>query len=72
MQQSISVPEISCEHCKTTIEGALRSLEGVSRATVEVEAKKVEVVFDPGLVSSEQLIAAIEDAGYEVPVAEVR
>ena len=32
-----SVPDISCENCKSAIEGVLRALPGVRVATVDVE-----------------------------------
>lgn len=67
MRLTISVPEISCGHCKSSIEGALKPLGGVAEATVEIDAKTVAVEYDPGVVSRDQIVAAIEDVGYEVP-----
>jgi copper chaperone len=57
------VPDISCGHCKSAIEGELGKLEGVSGAVVDVEAKTVTV---DGLVAEEAITKAISDAGYEV------
>jgi copper chaperone len=57
------VPDISCGHCKSAIEGELGKLEGVSVAVVDVEAKTVTV---DGLVAEEAVTKAIADAGYEV------
>lgn len=57
-----SVPEISCGHCKETIEGALSGVDGVASAVVDVEAKTVTV--DGGDV--ETVIGAIEDVGFDV------
>ena len=65
--ETISVPEIHCEHCQTSIEGALRPLEGVRDATVDIEQRTVEVTYDESVVGRGQLVAAIEDQGYEVP-----
>jgi copper chaperone len=67
LRQTFTVPEISCEHCKSTIEGALKPLTGVAEAVVEIEAKRVGVQYDPEVVTKGQLVAAIEDAGYDVP-----
>ena len=36
---TISVPEIHCDHCRTSSEGALTSLPGVRAARVDVAAK---------------------------------
>ena len=65
--RTISVPEIHCDHCKTSIEGALTSLPGVGTARVDVEAKDVTVEFDEGRVDRARIVAAIEEQGYEVP-----
>lgn len=65
--ETIGVPEIHCDHCKRSIEGALNPLEGVSEATVNVPAKQVTVAYDADVVSRDALIRAIEDQGYEVP-----
>ncbi len=64
---TISVPEIHCGHCKASIEGALQPLEGVTSANVDVDATSVTVTFDESAVSRDQIVAAIEDQGYEVP-----
>jgi copper chaperone len=63
---TLSVPEIHCNHCKMSIEGAVGGLDGVSAATVDVDARTVAVAYaDPATL--DQIVAAIEDQGYEVP-----
>ena len=64
MQETFSVPDVSCGHCKSAIEGALSPLEGVSDATVDVDAKVVSVSYDDATISRERLIAELEEAGY--------
>lgn len=61
----ISVPEVHCGHCVSSIEGALQPMDGVDDATVSLEATNVTVQHDD-TVSVEQLEAAIEEQGYEV------
>src|SRR4030095_14291222 len=46
---TISVPEIHCDHCKHSIEGALAALPGVASARVDVEARAVTVGLDETL-----------------------
>ncbi len=64
---TISVPEIHCDHCRHSIEGALTSLPGVRTARVDVEAKDVTVEFDEDGVDQARIVAAIVEQGYEVP-----
>ena len=59
---TLSVPEISCGHCKETIEGALAGVAGVDAAVVDVGAKTVTVTGG----ERGDVVAAIEDAGFDV------
>lgn len=65
--ETISVPEIHCDHCKTSIEGALDPLDGVEQAIVDIPGRSVAVTYDDDRIGREQLIDAIEEQGYEVP-----
>ena len=65
--ETISVPEIHCDHCKMSIEGALAPLGGVTEATVDIPAREVTVTYDADLTTRDDLVKAIEDQGYEVP-----
>jgi copper chaperone len=63
---TLSVPDISCAHCKTSIEGAVSPLAGVDSAEVEIDARTVEVKYDESAVELDAIIAAIDEQGYEV------
>ena len=67
MTETISVPEIHCDHCKTSIEGALVSIGGVEGDTVDIASRTVTVAYDDASVDRSELVAAIEEQGYEVP-----
>ena len=62
---TLSVPDISCGHCKSSIEGAVGALEGVSTVEVSIDAKSVDIEFGSP-TDLESIITAIEDQGYEV------
>jgi copper chaperone len=64
---TLTVPDISCGHCKSSIEGAVSELQGVEDVTVNIEPKTVELSYDDSSVSIDQIITAIEDQGYTVP-----
>jgi copper chaperone len=60
------VPDMSCSHCKAAVESELDKLSGVESSSADVEKGTVEVTYDEGTVSTEDLKGAIEDAGYSV------
>jgi copper chaperone len=65
-EETLKVPDMSCAHCKAAVEGELSSLSGVERANANVEKGTVEVTYDEGTVTTEDLKGAIEEAGYSV------
>jgi copper chaperone len=65
--ETISVPEIHCDHCKQSIEGALNPIAGVSSAVVDVSNRTVKVAFEEHRLTRADIIRTIEDQGYEVP-----
>ena len=64
---TLTVPDISCAHCKQSIEGALSGLPGVRSVEVEIEPKTVSLEFDESEIGLEQIVRAIEEVGYDVP-----
>ncbi|EMA21548.1 heavy-metal-associated domain-containing protein [Haloarcula marismortui] len=62
MSTTLTVEEMSCGHCEQTVEEAIEALDGVKDAEADRDAEQVSVDGD---VSTEQLIAAVEDAGYD-------
>ena len=62
---TLSVPEISCDHCKNSIEGAVGELAGVDKVEVMIDARTVDVSFDSP-TDVDAVVAAIEGQGYEV------
>ncbi len=65
-EKTFNVPDMSCGHCKAAVEGELNKLSGVQRANADVERSTVEVSYDEGTVTTEDLKGAIEEAGYTV------
>ncbi len=63
---TLAVPDMSCGHCKAAVEGELNKLSGVKKANADVEKGTVEVTYDEGTVTTEDLKGAIEEAGYTV------
>ena len=60
--QLFTVPGISCDHCRSAIEGEVATVADVESVTVDVAAKTVSVVGG----SRAAIVAAIDEAGYDV------
>ncbi len=65
-EKTLRVPDMSCGHCKAAVEGELNKLSGVKKTNADVEKGIVEVSYDEGAVTTEDLRGAIEEAGYTV------
>lgn len=62
----LTVPDIHCDHCASSIEGAVGSLAGVDAVKVDIPGRTVDVSYDEDQVELEEIVTAIEDQGYEV------
>lgn len=65
-ERTLSVPDISCNHCKMSIEGAVGDLAGVDSVAVDIAGRTVDFKFDETTVDLDRIIKAIEEVGYEV------
>ena len=68
MERSVQlrISGMTCAMCVATIEKALKSLEGVKEASVNLGTETATVRYDPEKLTLEQIIRAIEDTGYSV------
>lgn len=60
------VPEIHCDHCKSSLEGAVGPVSGVRSVAVDVAGRTVAVEHDPEEASPGRLTTVIEEQGYDV------
>lgn len=65
LEKTLTVPDMTCGHCKASIEGALAELGGVE-TEVRLEEKLVKVRFEPERVGLDKIVAAIEGQGFDV------
>jgi copper chaperone CopZ len=61
--RSYYVPGLSCGHCESAVSAEVGALEGLLAVTVDLSTKLVTVYGD---VSDEAVVAAIDEAGFEV------
>lgn len=59
-----SVPDVSCGHCRSAITSEVSTVAGVESVEVDLDAKTVTVTGEP--LDEQAIIAAIDEAGYEV------
>jgi len=61
---------MTCASCVGRVERALRKVEGVERAEVNLATERARVVFDPRATDTAALLKAVAAAGYEPVLAE--
>lgn len=66
LRTTLSVPDISCDHCKSSIEGAVSVLAGVNLVEVHIDERTVDVAIEEDNVSLDAVVGAIEEQGYLV------
>jgi Cu+-exporting ATPase len=67
MQTTLQVPGVTCAGCQQTIEGALRTVPGVTAARVDLAAKQVAIEHGDA-IPVDTLRTAVEQAGYAAHV----
>ncbi|MDQ0253606.1 copper chaperone [Evansella vedderi] len=65
-KEVIRVDGMTCNHCKSTVEGALKNVAGVTLAEVNLDENNVSVEFDESAVTLDKLKEEIEEQGYDV------
>ena len=63
-QVTLKVEGMTCASCPATVKAALKRLPGVVNADVSFKEAKATVSYYEGKVTAQQMIKAIEDAGY--------
>lgn len=61
-REQIRIDGMGCSHCVEAVRG---SLEGMGIRVHGVEIGTAEISYDSSLIRSEQIDAAIEEAGYK-------
>lgn len=68
---TLSVPDVSCDHCVKTINKALGTLSGVEAVQTDIPTKSVHFRYDPNQVSMQKIEDVLDDAGYTVSKEDV-
>jgi copper chaperone len=63
---TLSVPDISCEHCVHAINRALGAVSGVEEVQTDIPTKTVHLRYDSEQVSMEKIETVLDDTGYTI------
>ncbi len=63
---TLSVPDVSCDHCVKTVNKALGALPGVEAVETDIPTKRVHFRYDSSQVSMQRIEDVLDDAGYTV------
>ncbi len=64
MKQHFDVTGMTCSACSAHVEKAVKHLEGVSDVAVSLLTNAMQVTYDEQVLSPEEIIQAVNDAGY--------
>lgn len=71
MKQKFSVNGMGCSACVARVEKAVKALEGITSVNVSLIENSMVCEFDETVITSEQIVSAVTDAGYEAsPLSE--
>jgi copper chaperone CopZ len=59
------VTGMSCGHCRQKVEQALKQVDGVYSAVVDLQGGEAEVDFNDDVATAQQLVASVTRAGYQ-------
>ncbi len=68
----LEIGGMTCAHCPPLLEKALKSVDGVRAARVNLSAQRASVDYDPGQTSAHEILETIRGAGYTAGTAKVR
>jgi Cu+-exporting ATPase len=60
------VTGMSCSNCALTIESGVRKLKGVTDANIDFAGEKLNIVFDPEIITEREIAAFVKKIGYGI------
>lgn len=64
-KKRFQIQGMHCVGCAMTVDGALEDVPGVQSATTNYARQVVDVEYDEHKVSDEQIVEAVQAAGYQ-------
>jgi copper chaperone CopZ len=73
LKKRFRIQDMHCVGCAMTIDGVVEDLPGVKSATTSYARQNLDVEFDEKRLTDQQIVDAIQAAGYRVvPITERR
>ena len=63
---TLNVPDMSCSHCKATVEQAVAGVDASARVAVDLSTRRVEIT---SALAPATLMGALKAAGYPATAA---
>ncbi|MEK9208905.1 MAG: cation transporter, partial [Patescibacteria group bacterium] len=70
IKKTFAIKGIHCASCVRILEDALKTVPGVSSATVNLATEKATVDYDPASVTDKHLSSAVSNVGYQALIAD--
>ncbi|OAA68207.1 copper-transporting ATPase 2 [Niveomyces insectorum RCEF 264] len=61
---TVAIEGMTCGACTSAVEGLFKDVDGVLRFNISLLAERAVVAHDPAKLSTEQIVAKIEDGGF--------
>lgn len=69
MKKEFKVEGLKCSGCAKAVENAVSAVEGVEKASVDFEAKKLTIEFLQDKAEEQRIVEAVSKAGYQAKLA---
>ncbi len=66
---TLTIKGMTCGGCVKSVTNALQREDGVDKVEVLLEAGIARVDYDPDMVTPEELVAVVDDVGFEASCA---
>lgn len=60
-----SIEGMACERCSARLDDVIGKLDGVASVTVDFKSERMHVDYDGTAISTSDIVAAVERAGFE-------
>jgi len=68
MEQKFNVTGMTCSACSAAVERSVRKLSGIEKVNVNLLTNSMQVAYDENLLTEEDIIRAVTEAGYSAEV----